>query len=373
MHDDQLREQFTTWARPLQAARPPAVPVLRRRARRRTAVRGVAVSALGVLGAAAVIAVSGHPRASHVHSVTPTVHGVPRYAVVLQHGGQAAAVLDMSTGKVLGRVAMPGAHADFLWVAAAADDRTFVLAGQPPPFTDRFYMLHLGASGKPGQLAPLNVPPLRGAQISGMALTADASKLAVAWLPPSYLTGPAAGRISVTTLSTGATRTWSSAHGSASTVSWAGDHTLAFTWQDASQEAQSGVRLLNTGAVGTSLLASRLLLPASVRVAGLSSPGNPVVTQDGSTVFATMAFGTRTAIVRFSARSGEFLEVLVPPVRSGASPGYCGVLWTDPHGRHLLAQCGPLQASIEGNRPTRVHLHYFFPPSPVGFSNTFAW
>jgi hypothetical protein len=371
MHDDQLREQFSTWAQPLQAARPPALPVLRRRARRRIAVRGVAVSALAVLGVAAVIAVSGHPRAGHAHSVTPTVHGVPRYAVVLQHGGHDAAVLDMVTGKVVGRVTMPGPRADFEWVAAAADDRTFVLAGQVPVLAVGFYVLHLGASGEPGQLAPLNVPPLRSAQVYGMALTADASKLAVAW--QNYPTGPVISHIRVTTLATGATRTWSSAHGSASTVSWAGDRTLAFTWQDFDHQAQSGVRLLDTEAAGTSPLASRLLIPASARVDHLSSPGNPVVTQDGSTLFATMAVSTETAIVRFSARTGELLAILVPPVPSGAHPGYCGVLWTDPHGRHLFAQCGPFQASIEGNRPTRVRLHHFFPASPVGFANTFAW
>ena len=334
-------------------------------------MRGVAVSALAVLGAAAVIAVSGHPRAGRAHSVTPTVHGVPRYAVVLQHGGQDAAVLDMATGKVLGRVTMPGARADFEWVAAAADDRTFVLAGQAQSLGVRFSVLHLGASGKPGRLAWLNVPPLRDAQVYGMALTADASKLAVAW--QNYPTGPVISRISVTTLATGATRTWSSAHGSAGAVSWAGDRILAFTWQDVDHQALSGVRLLDTGAAGTSPLASRLLVPASARVDHLSSPGNPVVTQDGSSLFATMAFGTRTAIVRFSARTGEFQEVLVPPIRSGPNPGYCGVLWTDPRGRHLLAQCGPFQASVEGNLPTRVHLHQFFPVSLVGFANTFAW
>jgi hypothetical protein len=371
MHDDQLREQFTTWAQPLQAARPPALPVLRSRARRRIAGRGVAFSALAVLGAVAVIAVSGHPRASQAHSVTPTVRGVPRYAVVLQHGGQAAAVLDMVTGKVLGRVTMPGARADFEWAAAAADDRTFVLAGQAQALTTRFYVLHVDASGKPGRLAGLNVPPLRSAQVYGMALTADASKLAVAW--QNYPTGPVTGRISVTTLATGATRTWSSAHGSAGAVSWAGDRTLAFIWQDVDHQAQSGVRLLGMGTPGPSLLASRLLVPASARAPLLSSPGNPLITQDGSALFATMADGARTAIVRFSGRTGEFQEVLVPPIRSGPDPGYCGVLWTDPHGQHLLTQCGPAQARIDGNQSTPIHLHQFIPASPVGFANTFAW
>jgi hypothetical protein len=60
MHDDQLREQFTRWAQPLRAARPPALPVLRRRARRRTA-RKAAVSGLAVMGTVAAIALSGFP------------------------------------------------------------------------------------------------------------------------------------------------------------------------------------------------------------------------------------------------------------------------------------------------------------------------
>src|SRR4029077_8414381 len=125
---------------------------------------------------------------------------------------------------------------DFQWVAAAADPRTFVLAVQPRAAALRFYLLHLAPNGKPGQLAPLDVPPLRDAQIYGMALTADASELAVAWLTGPL--GPVSGHISVTTLATGATRTWTSAHGYPSTVSWAGDRTLAFGWQDTTDQAR---------------------------------------------------------------------------------------------------------------------------------------
>jgi hypothetical protein len=375
MHDDQLHEQFTRWAQPLRAARPPALPVLRRHARRRTA-RKAALSGLAVMGAVAAIALSGFPWAGQAPSEAVTARGVPAYAVVLEHssGGQAASVLDMVTGRVPGRVATPIARSDFEWVAAAADDRTFVLADQSQALVTRFYLLHLAASGKPGQLTRLDVPPLRAAQIYGMALTPDASKLAVAW--QNNPTGPVSGHIGVTTLATGATHTWTSASGGADTVSWAGDRTLAFEWQDTARDARSGVRLLDTAAGGTSPLASRLLIPASTRTSTLSSPGDPLITQDGSSLFASMAAGVsgnETAIVRFSARTGKLQAVLIQPAQSGQSQWYCGVLWTDPSGRRLLTQCVTTQASIEGNRYTRIHLHQLIPASPVGFANTFAW
>lgn len=181
---------------------------------------------------------------------------------------------------------------------------------------------------------------------------------------------PASSHLSVTTLATGATHTWSSAQGSAATVSWAGDRMLAFDWQDGTDQARSGVRLLDTASPGTNPLTSRLLIPASFRAGRLSAPGSPLITQDGSTLFATMGSGAETAIVRFSARTGRLQAVLTSPARSAA---YCGVLWADPHGRRLLTQCGTAQDRIDGGRRTRIHLGQLIPASPVGFANTFAW
>jgi hypothetical protein len=369
MHDEQLRERFSQWAQPLQAAPPPALSVLRRRARRRTVGRA-AISGLAVMGAAA-IALFGLPRSGHS---TPAVAaaGAPRYAVAIESsaGGPTASVLDMVTGKVVGRVVTPIARSDFEWVAAAADDRTFVLADQSQALVFRFYLLHLAADGKPGRLTQLGVPKLHGIQIYGMALTADASKLAVAW--QNNPTGPVTSHISVSTVATGATHSWSSTQGAALDVSWAGDHILAFDWQDTDSQARSGVRLLDTAAVGTNLLASRLLIPASIRTAGLDSPGDPLITEDGSTLFAVMASGVKTAIVSFSVRSGKIQATILTQPAS-QSQWYCGVLWTDPRGRTVLTQCGTTQTSIEGNRTTQIRLHQLIPASPVGFANPFAW
>lgn len=370
MHDNQIREQFAQWAQPLAAAQPPALTVLRRRVRRRTIARA-AISGLAVIAVVAAIALPELLRAGRAAPAVAAAPAVPRHAVLLQHstGGQAASVLDMVSGKVLGRVATPVARSDWEWVAAGSDDRTFVLADESQALVTRFYLLHLAANGKPVRLALLDVPLLHGSQIYGMALTADASKLAVAW--QNNPTGPVSSHISVTTLATGATRTWTSASGGADSVSWAGDRTVAFSWQDTERQARSGVRLLDTAAYGANLLATRLLIPASTRMGTLSGLGDPLITQDGSTLFATMGAGTKTAIVRFSADSGKFQAVLMPA--TGQSPWDCGVLWTDPHGRHLLTQCGTIQASIEGNRYTQIHLHLLIPLSDVGFANTFAW
>jgi len=370
MHDEQLREQYARWAQPLVSTRPPALPELRRRARRRTVGRA-AISGLAVLGAVAATALFGFPRAGHSASAVATVPGVPRYAVTLDHGsgGTAASVLDMVTGKAVGSVATPIARSDFEWVAAASDDRAFVLADQTQALVFRFYLLHLTANGKPGRLTQLEAPALHGIQIYGLALTADATKFAVAW--QNDPTGPVTGHISVTTLATGATRTWSSAHGSADSVSWAGDRVLAFDWQDLDGQARSGVRLLDTADRGDNLLSTRLLIPASTRTGALSSPGDPLITQDGSTVFATMAAGTKTAVVSFSANSGKLQAVLVPA--TAQSQWYCGILWTDPRGRNLLTQCGNTQTSIEASHYAQIQLHQLIPASPVGFANTFAW
>src|SRR5450759_1065630 len=80
------------------------------------------------------------------------LHGVPPFVVVLDQatGGRPAQVMDVVTGHRLGQVRTPVARSSVEWAAAAADDRTFVLADQSQTLTYRFYLLRLAADGQPG-------------------------------------------------------------------------------------------------------------------------------------------------------------------------------------------------------------------------------
>jgi len=373
MRDEELRRQFTDWARPLRAAAPPAVPVLRRRARWRAAppapprrppaaaVAGIALVSLPRTGPGVLVAAPASP---------------PRFAVVLQHasGSQPARVTDMTTGKTAGLVRPPVTASSFEWAAATPGGRTFVLADQSQTRIYRFYRLHLTAGGRTGPLRLLRVAPLHFAQIYGMALTADGSKLALAW--QNDPNAPQRSRIQVTTLATGATRTWTSARGSADTVSWAGTRTLAFDWQDAARPARSGIRLLNTAAPGTSPLGSRLLIPGTTRAGRLRLPASPLITTTG--VLATLATGpggAATVIAEFSARTGHLLRTLTPPatVTGSQAVWYCGILYADPAGRHLITQCGNAQGQVTNGKYTPIHLRTHLPAANIGYANSFAW
>jgi hypothetical protein len=354
------------------------------------------VAAAGAAAAITLVSLSGVGRPSHgqqpIGSSGPPVTGRPTpsslptasngppvavtapYAVMLntRAGRPPVAVIDMRTGKTLARVRLPAGHAVVWWAAAAGDDRTFVLAVTTNPLgvqVTRFYLLHLASDGQPGPLTPLPVPPLRDDQIYGMAVTADASKLAIVWQyrpsggPPSH--------IEVASLATGVTRTWTSAQGAAQNLSWAGDHTLAFDWQDSSL-ARSGIRLLDTSKPGSSPLASRLLIPASFRFEGLRNPDSPLISQDGSAVIAFMTIGNQFVLVKFSTRTGKVVAGLSPSVGSTGSASFCGVLWADRTGQHLFFQCGNTQGSVNGTQFSRLKLPRIR-QSVVGFADTFAW
>jgi hypothetical protein len=322
--------------------------------------------------ATAVARVSQASGAGHGSPARPIV--TKPFAVVLGRGARAQ-IVNMVTRRVVGSVPPPLARTGFVWVAAGTDDRTFALADEASAAVIRFYLLHLAKDGKPDRLTPIPGPVLRAAEIYGMALTADASELAVAW--QNEPTGRQVSRVLVIPLAGGRTRTWASAAGAATYVSWAGDHTLVFDWQEVAGQARSGIRLLDTAAPGTNPMASRLVVPASARFDGLNSPGDPVITQDGSWIFASMATGpsgASTVLVKFSARTGRPVLILTRPV-SSAGPGgvlLCGVLRADRTGQHLVTQCGASQRSISGARSRPIRL-YRPRRSPVGWANTFAW
>jgi len=290
--------------------------------------------------------------------------GVPPYFVALafQREDEPAVVTDALTGKVLAVVHPPGSATRFTGAAAAADDRTFVLAtqGQPNAPANRFYELRLGPTGHARPLLQLPVPA--HADGDAFAMSADGSKLAIATSKAQT-----AG-IEIVSLATGAMRLWKAPSGQATDLSWAGNRFLAFEWRDGSRSprvarARSGVRLLDTAAHGGDLLASRLIIhqAAHTRLRNYTSLAYPLISADGSTLFATVLWGgpdnPRAEVVEFSARTGQALMVVAPARGESGMGSWCGALWTDPSGIHATAICAAQGRINNGHfMPAKLHV-----------------
>lgn len=277
-----------------------------------------------------------------------------------------AVVRAWRTGTVTATVQPPpGSGAGgFTGVAGAGDDATFVLAAGTGH--SRFYQLSLWR-GTAEPLIPLPVPPLARPG-TPFAVSADGSRLALA-----LTAAGGTAKIVVVSLVTGSTRSWvSPGPGLVTGLSWAGNTRLTFTWTDTSR---AGLRQLGTTGPGTSLLGSRLLIPASVRFGTLRGIGYPLVSPDGAVVFATMtahAGGTaRAAVVEFSAATGNPLRAVTPLTGESGLGTWCGALWADPSGSEALAACGA-QGAIRGGRFTGVDLHFPAPNFSAG-QDFFAW
>jgi hypothetical protein len=308
------------------------------------------------------------------------------YFMVLRHGN--AVVYDRRTGRVAAVVRPPHtAPQGFTGVAATGDDRTFVLAAGTG--RGRFYEVALGQDGTVSQpLIQLPVPPVANSATL-FAVSPDDSELALA-LPQHG--GVATDEIMVVSLSDGATRIWRSPDpGSVYALSWedplalpgeawSGHPRLLFGWTDAARpqriaRQRSGLRLLDPGSPGTSLLGSRLLIPASVRVGPLRTLNYPLIAPGGTVVFATMTSHTggnaQAAVVAFNAATGRLVGVVTPLAGESGFGTWCGALWADPSGGHALAACG-VQGAVSGTQFTKLSLHFPAPNLSAG-NNFFAW
>jgi hypothetical protein len=138
-------------------------------------------------------------------------------------------------------------------VTAAGDGRTFVLGEQGQ---DRkavtFYQFRLGSSGRPGALTRLPMSVADGKTMTGLALSPDGTKLAIAVVPRGGVQ-----QVRLYPVHGGQARTWSATGGGpygATWLSWpASQRTLAFNW---SVGHTRSVRLLNLGTAGGNLLAA---------------------------------------------------------------------------------------------------------------------
>jgi hypothetical protein len=310
-----------------------------------------------------------------------------------------AVVRVTDTGTALARISAPRPYGTFTGVTAAADNRTFVLAAQKLarlPLTTwpatRFFLLRTDPACRApdgrAQLTPLPIPEQPpGREVSGLALSPDATRLAATVGP-----FPGAAGLHVFTLATGAERVWDgprvgpafgpgAVHGC---LSWAADgHTLALISSGA-PSPDRGVRLLDTAAPGTSLLAnSRLVLPAP------TGPANPsgnywrqvMISADGQTIIAVLQVephhgswrmpGVTQKLVTFSARTGALLRTLN---RLPVHGGYEHVLWASPSAQLPIVsgtQPGPTVGSFNLGYSAGTLSQGSF--TPIAWSNrTFA-
>jgi len=361
VHDDELRAQLAELVRPVTSWPVPDIALVRRRARRRGARRAAAaatvtaVLAAGVValvtslpGPAAVIKPAAPPRPAvsnqpwYLAGPLPAADAAPSVApfivtIAFQLSSPPALVLDAFTGRELGVVNSPEPGDGFQGVQAAGDDRTFVLASAGSTSV-RFYELRLRPDGAVSFLRQVFMLPGSGG-VPAFAVSPDASRIAYA----------TAHGITVVSVGTGATSSWTAAGGAATDLSWAGDQRVAFVWHNLTGNGgQAGVRILDVAAPAYqgNLLAARLIIPVPDRttLGDFSSVSNTLLTADGSLLFGTVVTGEpaspRAEVVKFDARTGLALAVVTPAAGESGLGSSCMALWADPAGAQLTAQCG---------------------------------
>ena len=245
----------------------------------------------------------------------------------------AAELRSTQTGAVLARITPPKPYVSFTGVTAAADDRTFVLSAQGPqpsvvpPFpAQRFFLLRIDPAARIGARMTLTALPAgyvpAGNGIQGMALSPDGTHLA-AEIGDSLLF---AEEPVVFDLATGTERAWS-ARTCAECVPdggdmlWFGVDTKALSWTADSQHVAfiwgNTVRLLDTRAAGSDILADSKTVATWTGVTGLDQWYGAIITPDGRTVLGVEELSrighnapVREHLVRWSTATGHQTAVL---------------------------------------------------------------
>jgi len=352
--DEELRAGLADWVRPVACLPAPDIRVLRRRARRRGMRRAATAAAITAIVAAAAVGITvslpepapvaplAAPGTWHPGRWSPAgplvapgaAPAAAPYVVTTGGGAGRAVVTDAFTGRTTGIVSPPPGSS-FAGVAAAGDDHTFLLAARGETSVG-FYEERLGVSGRPGPL--VLVFSLPGRTVPWFAVSPDARVLAY----------EAADQIRTISLATGVGRSWTAGDGKAIGLSLASDGTLVFEWLPRGALQYAQVRLLDTAAPGPG---PGRELPLRVVVPGCANAGNlvclplsPLITPDGSTVFAAYVFngkgGLVTQVQEFSARTGRMLGAVTPTVDSERQSVVCEALWSNPGGSQLTAFCG---------------------------------
>jgi hypothetical protein len=296
--------------------------------------------------------------------------------------GQVAMIRATATGETIATITPPRPYGLFTWATGAADDRAFVLTAQRlsargalvPPTT--FFLLRFDpATGAP-RLSAMTFPMPSWPSVTGIALSPDGTKLAVALSGVS----PAAGngvswtpRVVVYSLPTRSRRQWvwpgPGAVGNLRPVflplSWTADgRRLAFKfWPNfralPSYDGSPEIRVLDTASPGGDLRSSTPV-PGGAKPSGMDT----LITPDGTKI--VMFAGGR--LEEISTASGKPVGRQSWPKIAGSSPD---VVWTNSSGSMLIVAAWDLTHTVlevaTSHRLTRLPTG----PGPQGFE--FAW
>jgi hypothetical protein len=414
MHDDDLREQLAEWVRPVTALAVPDIRVLRRRARRRrirrVATAAVATAAVAAVAVSVTAAIGDPARPAQGHPASPSASPPPwskapgawrpgawrpagslpaadagptsaPYIVRLGPAPGIAQVRNMFTGQTIVSTIAPPRGQFFEGVAAAGDDRTFVLeaavGGKTPdspypvnPATLAFDELRLQADGQVESLSVLGTVPANNIQGS-FAVSQDASMLAY----------PLGSGLETVSLARGTGKRWRAVdRGNVAplSLSWAGDRTVGFEWTPGNNLHPPGLgyRVLNIAAPGDLLQASRLVLATSRYCAARGAcQGGQLLTADGTKVLLTRTVGPSEHytdnVLEFSVRTGQLHAPLAPTLHTPYAGPPCLPLWSNPSGEQVISFCGGHGERYDHGHLSRIALH---PPMyGMNFGAEFAW
>jgi hypothetical protein len=372
------------------------------------AAAAIIVVAGGGLTIRSLLATPATPRPSASGAVTRAAPArsyaaVPPYYVAVA-SSSLTVVRATWTGGTLARITT---RTPVVGVAGAADGRTFVLDEQRPIVggsvtwvgQPAFYLLRLTASGTEESLTRLAVPASpSGTVVSGLALSPDGSKLAIAvdsdsWPQPGLM------EIMTYTLATGAFHAWTTSGvtdagapfgftGSdvdgAQSISWTAGATLAFGVQDTSSVS---VRLLDTAAHGTNLMAdSRLAvtersfkdLGASLKNASppyyfVSCITDAMISMDGSAIvcgYSTSVGKTTTmGFAEYSTRTGTMKHVVGRVHFEGHAPIGISLYWVNSTGKIAIGT----SETAGGGRVGVMNGDKFTPLPGVSGFEAIAW
>jgi len=336
----------------------------------------VAVAAVIVAIVTAVLATVDNPkpRADMTEPAYSLGRSVPPYYVWITPGNPGntpseAMVRMTATGVLLGTVKAAAPGGTIVAVTGAADDRTFVLDEQPfqsnginsgPAYYPRtFYLLRLKADGRPAAVTKLPISEPAFAEVSGLALSPDGTKLAMAITPDPDK--PNMTELKLLSVLTGKVlRTWH-AHGSIGfnaddpeALSWTSDQqTLAFLWAATGKSPRQGEWLLDLSKGGTNLLDdSRQVMSlgdtsSRQSQSELACQQDVIVTPNGSAVvcgavvLADLAQNPRlakTAYLEYSPSSGTVKRILAQWTLRNAGWLALDVLWSNTSGSVLIGE-----------------------------------